>query len=111
MCTCDFTIAYAGVTAIQRQLKSSKHISHMKAFHQQKWMTTFLKNEAEKNAEYCLAEAVFVYHTVSHGHSYLSADCSGKLLPIIFSDSTIAKYFECGRTKCVKVAYVLKHAK
>ncbi|KAI8117613.1 hypothetical protein CVS40_10527 [Lucilia cuprina] len=51
-----------------------------------------------------MAEAAFVYHTITHSHSYQSADCSNKLFKQMFPDSNVASTFTCGKTKLSKIA-------
>lgn len=58
---------------------------------------------SEKIKEVAAAEGTFIYHTVKHAHSYLSANCSSNLFFTMFPDSQIAQKYSCGRTKATKI--------
>jgi len=59
----------------------------------------FTKQNSSESEKVSFAELVQISHCVKHNISYNSLNCGMKLLPQLFSDSTIAKKLSCGRTK------------
>lgn len=115
-CGVCFSIANGGIADVKRHLKTTKHIRNMGSRYQ-KSVSCFLTHNSSKGTEgaqqaISAAEAAFTYHTVSHSHSYKSADCSSKLFKEMFADSNVASNFKCGRTKMSKIAIniLAKHA-
>jgi hypothetical protein len=65
-----------------------------------KKINTFFSSKVtslDKNVK--AAEATLAFHSVLHHHSYNSVDCTSKLGKVIYSDSQIANYVKCGKTK------------
>lgn len=87
------------LTEKHKRLHESKSGSKITSFFTKSSSDSFDKEGKSVAA----AEGAFIYHTVKHAHSYLSADCSGNLFSCLFPDSKIAKKYNCGRTKATKV--------
>ena len=59
----------------------------------------FVKTNSEEEHLVILAELVSTYHGVIHHHSFVSQDCSNKLLAKLCPHSAVASKLSCGRTK------------
>lgn len=106
LCICSFTISHGGENDIKKHMKSNKH-NQIVATQQPetKQVTKYfgLQSQSAENLMIAKAEAIHVYHTIIHFHSYNSADCNNSLYAKMFSDSNIACKFSCGRTKTTKI--------
>jgi hypothetical protein len=86
--TCDYIIDVGnkGRTALVQHMKTASHLSKSRASDRlQKQKNT------ELQARVFAAEATLVYHTVKHGLSFKTSDCTSKLCNKLFSDSEIGK--------------------
>ncbi|CAH1113192.1 unnamed protein product [Psylliodes chrysocephalus] len=103
VCESQFTINHGGENDIIKHMKTEKHKKNMTKGSQEKKIDNFFsKNNLDTDLT-AQAECAFVFHSIKHAHSYLSADCAGKLFSRIFQDSKIAKSYSCGRTKATKL--------
>ncbi|XP_037812756.1 uncharacterized protein LOC119604292 [Lucilia sericata] len=80
VCGICFSIANSVITGIKRHMKTAKHMRNLGSY-QQKPVSRFFNNSSNKETQGAteassMAEAAFVYHTITHSHSYQSADCS-----------------------------------
>ncbi|CAG9765943.1 unnamed protein product [Ceutorhynchus assimilis] len=88
-------------------MKSAKHKSNMQAVKGTSDIKKFFSSssdDANLRNSAAIAECALVFHTVNHSHSYLSFDCTGKLLSQLFAGSKIAQRYSCGRTKATQIA-------
>ena len=100
LCNISFTVKYDGRKAITRHRDCQKHRTSILSASLSGSMATFFTEKDSHEEDIVLsAELTMVYHGIMHHHSYLSMDCSFKLLPIICPDSKITKKIHCGRTK------------
>jgi hypothetical protein len=86
--TCDYIIDVGnkGRTALVQHIRTASHLSKSRASDgSQKQKNTDLQ------ARVSAAEATLVYHTVKHGLSFKTSDCTSKLCNKLFSDSKIGK--------------------
>lgn len=104
ICQIPFRVAHGGENDVKRHMNSEKHKSLAKSSSSSKKLDNFFTRKCDEDDNILIAETMFVYHTVYHSHSYLSADCAGKLFPSMFQDSKTACKFKCGRTKISKIA-------
>lgn len=100
ICANEFKIGHGGLNDVKKHSLRIKHVSKSKDVSSSKKISDSFHSAAstELNLK-TSAELAFVYHTVKHGLSYNSMDCSIKLMKSTFSDSEIAKGQACGRTK------------
>jgi hypothetical protein len=100
--TCDSTIDVGnkGRTALVQHIKTASHLSRSRASDGSQKLTVFttVKN-TELQARVSAAEATLAYHTVKHGLSFKTSDCTSKLCNKLFSDSEIGKKLSSARTK------------
>lgn len=105
LCKVPFLIGHGGENDVKKHMNSERHRTFIKTASSSRKIDNFFVKKGDSDVEKLLiAETTFVYHTVFHSHSYLSSDCAGKLFPQIFSDSTVACKFRCGRTKTSKIS-------
>jgi hypothetical protein len=101
LCKRDFGIGHGGEGDIKTHMASKSHKQAERVTKQNNIMTKFLissKNTGLQD-DVIAAEILMVYHSVNHSHSYRSIDCTLKLLPVVFNDSSKASKMSCGRTK------------
>ena len=98
LCPAKILIKYEGKTALDDHIKSKKHKTRMETSRQTKAISSFMVTKSSQD-KVTVAELASTYHSVRHGHSYLSTDCANKLNAKIFNDSEIATKMSCGRTK------------
>lgn len=102
-CESQFTINHGGENDIIKHMRTEKHKKNTTTNTQGKKIDTFFsKNNLDTDLT-AQAECAFVFHSIKHAHSYLSADCAGKLFKTIFKDSRIAERYSCGRTKATRL--------
>lgn len=111
LCFTRFSVASGGDYHIKRHKSSSKHQNISKgSFNKDQKVSEFFK-DSEITKYAIVSEATFVYHTVRHAHSFISAECTIDLLKALFKDSKIIKNMTCGKTKIAKISQqVLKQA-
>jgi hypothetical protein len=92
--TCDsiIDVGNKGRTALVQHIKIALHLSKSRASDGSQKLTVFttVKN-TELQARVSVAEATLAYHTVKHGLSFKTSDCTSKLCNKLFSDSEIGK--------------------
>jgi hypothetical protein len=75
-----------GRTALVQHIKTASHLSKLRASD---------RSQKQKNTELQIrvsaAEATLAYHTVKHGLSFKTSDCTSKLCNKLISDSEIGK--------------------
>lgn len=104
-CTKTFSVKFEGVGAVKAHFKSKTHQNSALSQKSSQKIKEFLNVEnSNKGMQVAKREVASVYHNVRHGLSYNSLDCTHKLLPVLFSDSQIAKKIHCGRTKSAAIA-------
>lgn len=102
LCKKDFSVSHGGLNDVLKHSKGVSHIKIVSSRASNSLMTYFSKPatlDLENAYKIAATEICSVYHTVKHSLSYNSMDCYHKLLPMLFSDSNIAKKIMCGRTK------------
>lgn len=97
--------AYKGINDLAHHIASEKHKKNIQAAATSHSMDNYLaaKNQSFETA-LAAAEGVFAYHTVVHQQSFLSMDCTSRLISKCFKDSEKAKRFTCARTKAEAIA-------
>lgn len=103
VCSSKFSFAKGGEYNIKKHMTGVTHMKLISDAAKTKNISNFFCTSKEKLSS-SISEAVFVYHTVQHSHSYLSASCSSSLFKVLCPDSKIAEKFACARTKCTKIA-------
>jgi hypothetical protein len=104
-CNEQFSIHHSGKNDIDRHTQLKKHINSMKSFSINRQRITATMKPNKEGEETAAAEGTLVYHSVQHGHSYLSQQCTTDVIKTIFSSfSAIGKSISCGRTKCSSIA-------
>lgn len=98
LCRAEFNISNKGKTGIEHHIATSKH---QKAL-QVSSSSHSIKNMFSSSVNYSLAacEGAWVYHLINSNHSFLSSDCTSKLLRTCFE----IQNFHCGRTKSEAIA-------
>ena len=86
-------------TDIDNHMKTQKHQNNLKSFgDNQQLITSTMKFTREKDVV-AGAEGTLIYHSVRHGHSYLSEQCLTNVCKTIFTLSPVANNLTCARTK------------
>ncbi|XP_050314689.1 uncharacterized protein LOC126749099 [Anthonomus grandis grandis] len=101
-CRCQFSIKHGGENDIVKHLRTEKHTQNVNATSKTKSVNRYFSSMADKDS-IALAECAFVFHAIKYAQRYASADCAGKLFPLIFKDSKTAEKYSCGRTKATKI--------
>lgn len=100
VCDCYISIKYKGAFDIDTHIKSNKHKTQLLVVNKtRKIDTIFQSASSQSKAKESAAEATLAFHTVKHHQTYNSMDCTGRLMKVIFSDSSIARDITCQRTK------------
>ena len=103
LCRREFSISHGGENDLKQHAGTELH----KRATQNKGasnITKFFASSTIEQDRVATCEVTSVYHTVKHGLSYNSMDCSNKLNSAMFSDSNTAKKMQCGRTKAEMIA-------
>lgn len=93
LCYAEFTIQYKGVSAISAHMNSEKHKANVKLSKTTESVKTLFAKSGQIADECAVAEICIAYHTVAHHLSYLSSDCSVKLMKQLFGDSKIMQWY------------------
>lgn len=100
ICSVSFTVKYDGVKAVNKHLQSERHKANIITQKKNQSLLKFLpKQFSAEDDKITATELTLTYHGVKHHHSYNSQDCSNKLYPHVFRDSSVATKVRCGRTK------------
>ena len=96
-CSSTFSIAHGGRNDIERHINTDKHNNVVKSLSSGSSISNFFRNEifGNKEKELAKAEGLWAFHTVSHNQSFISMDCTSKLIQKNFEPK-----FSCARTKC-----------
>ena len=97
-CRREFSITHGGENDLKQHASTDMHKRATKNKGASNIATFFANSSAEQD-RIAACEVTSVYHTVQHGLSYNSMDCSNKLSSTMFCDSIAAKKMQCGRTK------------
>jgi hypothetical protein len=104
-CNTNFSIKYEGFHAIETHSNCEKHKKSINLINKNNLIEKFmLKKNSKEEEKVTAAEISLIYHSISHHHSYLSAECGIKLSQKLFNDSIICKKLSCGRTKSAAIA-------
>lgn len=95
-CLNEFSLASGGRADIRRHLSSDKHKKMIAAAASSSTIGSFFHKETAgpKELQVAASEALFVYHSIIHNHSYRSLDCTSNLIQTLYE-----KKFTCKRTK------------
>lgn len=93
LCNCEFSLANAGKTDIEKHLQTIKHKKALQSVSSSRTMTQFFASSGDKGLAAC--EGVWAYHVVQSNHSFLSSDCASKLFRQCFKINK----FHCGQTR------------
>ena len=88
-CKREFGIGHGGEGDIKTHMSSESHKQAERVAKQSNILTKFMisSNSTGLQDEVIVAEILMVYHSVNHSHSL---DCTLKLLPVVFNDSSKA---------------------
>ena len=99
-CRQSFSVKYDGKSAVSSHAKLTKHKRTIIVQKPNKSLSAFfVKTNSKEEHLVILAELVSTYHGVIHHHSFVSQDCSNKLLAKLCPHSAVASKLSCGRTK------------
>ena len=98
--TCDqiIDISNKGKISLTNHINSKSHLENLKIVSSNSKLTSWTIHNTEKEKVTAI-ELTLAYHTVYHNFSFLSTDCTNKLLSIMFNDSSVAKKISSKRTK------------
>ncbi|CAF0811278.1 unnamed protein product [Rotaria sordida] len=103
-CNQQFSVHYRKKVDIDNDMKTRKHQNKIKSFNINRQLITKTMKPLKEKDEVCAFEAVFIYHGVKHGHSYLSQQCTTNICKAILSSSPVPNNLSCGRTKSTFIA-------
>lgn len=85
-CASKFSVAHGGNTDIQCHINSTKHKNSAKAVASTSSIKNFCITTSfnETTKKVLAAEGTWAYHLIQHNHSFRSADCTSKLINVMF---------------------------
>ena len=101
-CRKDFSIRRSGRYDINRHCRSTSHDDYVKLSRENRVMTNFISsgnNISEQNKAVIRAEVMFTDMITELNLPIAAADTINKVVKKAFTDSQIAKSYECGRSK------------
>lgn len=98
-CHSELNISCGGISFLKKHVESAGHVSQLKEKNTHHSIFTFLRGESPDDLKAAAAEGCLAFHAVKHHYSFLSSDCTTRLIRSLFPDSKIAKKLNCGRTK------------
>jgi hypothetical protein len=95
-CGSSFSIAHGGRSDINDHLLSEKHKRAIVGKSSKGNLTNFFPHQSatSEDLQRAAAEGLLAYHTLKHGHSFRSMDCTSKLIKHLYD-----KKFSSARTK------------
>ncbi|KAG8239414.1 hypothetical protein J437_LFUL012750 [Ladona fulva] len=103
VCGTPYSVAhFSGRTDITDHISSKKHERALNVASSSQKLLPFFKRQEIRESDFVLAakEASFSYHSVMHGHSFRSMDCTSRLIKAMYE-----KRFSCARTKTEAIVF------
>jgi len=93
ICQSDFFIANKGRTQIKNHITSLKHTKCSSSASSSSKVSKYCTNltPGSKELELAAQEGLLAYHTLKHGHSFRSMDCTSKILKDIHDKIFVRK--------------------
>lgn len=94
ICGARFSIAHGGRADITQHMHTKKHMDAAKSKCATPSVSEFFVKQSCESDKVHASEGLFAYHSVIHGHSFRSADCTAKLIKKLYDPK-----FSSARTK------------
>uniref|UniRef100_A0A8C2HJN4 HAT C-terminal dimerisation domain-containing protein n=1 Tax=Cyprinus carpio TaxID=7962 RepID=A0A8C2HJN4_CYPCA len=94
ICGARFSIAHGGRADITQHMHTKKHMDAAKSKCATPSVSEFFVKQSCESDKVHASEGLFAYHSVIHGHSFRSADCTAKFIKKLYDPK-----FSSSRTK------------